>query len=283
MTGRWISHTPYSNPGPHRALLRQLPRNLTSICQVARNVIGHYRAELPALGPERRDEVNSRWLRRILDTDQVRHPVPLDAPRDPDTRVAGCCRDHALFVVSVLREQGVPARIRVGFANYLEPGHRIDHAVVEHWSADRWVHTDPEMPIGSVPFDPNDIQIGPHAPFQSAAHAWNTLRHDRDAVDRYPIPRGSAFTVSNLIRTYLAYDLCHRYGDETLLWDAWPALDQLITNDELVDTVAELLIVAESGDQTAERELVQHHHRLRPGDIITQLSPYGDPPKPVHL
>lgn len=109
----WSSHSAYSDPGRHRALLRGLPGELPALCAAARNVIGHYRAELVDLSRTRRDEVNSRWLAAILDTDQCRHPYPLHQRRPPDDRVAGCCRDHCLFVVGALRERNVPARSRV--------------------------------------------------------------------------------------------------------------------------------------------------------------------------
>ena len=85
----WSRHSAYSDPGPHRALLEQLPTDLEHICEVARNVIGHYRAEMFDLPAERRNEVNSGWLATILDVDQARHPVPLDHPREPRSRVAG--------------------------------------------------------------------------------------------------------------------------------------------------------------------------------------------------
>jgi hypothetical protein len=74
----WSSHTPHSDPGKHRDLVRQLPDNVDAICAAARNVISHYRAELADLPDERREEFNSRWLDAILDLDQGRHPHRLD-------------------------------------------------------------------------------------------------------------------------------------------------------------------------------------------------------------
>ncbi len=88
----WSSHTPYSDPGKHRGLLRQLPDNVDAICAAARNVIGHYRAELADLPDERREEINSRWLDldhviveywdrtrwRRTDPEQLRGVLPFD-------------------------------------------------------------------------------------------------------------------------------------------------------------------------------------------------------------
>jgi hypothetical protein len=92
-------HTPYSEPGRHRLLLQQLPDQVDGMSAAARNVIGHYRAELADLPGSRREEINSRWLESILDLDQDRHRGPLDEPRDLSSRVAGCCSDHSSSVL----------------------------------------------------------------------------------------------------------------------------------------------------------------------------------------
>ena len=36
-------------------------------------------------------------------------------------RLQGCCRDHTLLCVGVLRQHDVPTRSRVGFASYFRP------------------------------------------------------------------------------------------------------------------------------------------------------------------
>lgn len=278
----WTAHTYYSSPGRHAALVRELPTGAVAACDAARNLIGHYGTDFVDLPAARRDEVNSRSLRRILDADQSRHPQPLDVPRDPQTRVAGCCRDHALFVVGVLREQGIPARTRIGFADYLVPGLQIDHVIAEYWSAGHWVRTDPEMRAGSVPFDPADMETGSDAPFQTAAEAWQMCRQGRVSSDRYQVSPGSAFTdSSHVLRTYVAFELAHRNRDELLLWDIWPGMQAF--DDALVDKVADGLVAADSGDHSGEAELTSLYARLGPCGGVTQLSPYGDPPQQVQI
>ena len=284
MLTMWAAHTTFSDPGQHGHLVRKLPAGAAAACTAARNVIGHYGADFPAPDQERRGEVNLRLIRSILDTDQARHAAtPLDAGRDPATRVAGCCRDHALFVVAVLREQGTPARTRVGFADYLIPGFRVDHVIAESWTSGHWIRTDPEMLPGAVPFDPAVMEAGPEAPFQTAAEAWQSVRSGRVSAETYRVPPGSGFTSSShLIRVYVAFELAHRNRDELLLWDIWPALEAF-DDDALVDDLAELLIAADSGDRSAEADLVTAYARLGPGDVVTQLSPFGDPPQQIRI
>ncbi len=180
-------HSPYSDPGRHAALLGALPDDLASVCAASRNVIAHYRAELPDLPASRHFEVDSRWLEAILEVDQRRHGAGLDQPRAVGDRVAGCCRDHALFVVGALRQRAVPARSQVGFAHCLTPGFAHDH-VVEFWARGRWRRANPELSpapgapfaasfaVPSAPFDVLDLPTGAGAPFETAAQAWRGWR-----------------------------------------------------------------------------------------------------------
>lgn len=144
---QWAVHTPYSDPGRYADLLSAVQPEIGRLSAVARNLIVHYRASGLALPEETNDDINARWIAAILDLDQQRHPQPLDMERDPMSRVQGCCRDHSLFSVAVLRQHGIPARIRYGFANYFFPGYSADHVIVETWLPEelRWLRFDPEV------------------------------------------------------------------------------------------------------------------------------------------
>lgn len=281
----WVSHSPYSDPGRHRRLLRELPGQIEVICAAARNVIGHYRAEMPDLPEERWGEIDSRWLEVILDRDQGRHPGPLLESRDPSSRVAGCCRDHTLFVVGALREHGVPARSRIGFAGYLIPGYHLDHVIAEYWDQGRWRRVDPEL--SEAAFDPTDLPHGPEAPFQTAAEAWQRYRDGDLDADRYCVfPDAPPPLVGPpLIRCYVLFEVAHRFGDELLLWDEWGIAGDS-GEEDLIDQLADLLIRADAGDQAAEDELADRYardDRLHPGTTVTQHSPYGRPSQRVEL
>jgi hypothetical protein len=105
----------------------------------------------------------------------------------------------------------------------------------------------------------------------------------RVGLDQYPIPPGSTFTdPSHLIRTYVALELAHRNRNELLLWDTWPGL-QAFDDDVLVDTLAERLVAADRGDGSAEADLASAYARFGPGEVVTQLSPFGDPPRQVRI
>jgi transglutaminase superfamily protein len=278
-------HSPYSDPGRHAELLRALPGTAAAISAAARNVIAHYRAELPDLPEERQHEVDSRWLEVILSVDQERHGTPLTAARPLADRVAGCCRDHTLFVVGGLREHGVPARSRVGFAGYFTPGYHHDHVIVEYLDGNRWRRIDPELTPGRSDFDPEDMAAGPDAPFQTAAEVWQGYRAGELDPETYGVFPGAPFAGPDFIRGYVIFQVAHRFGDELLLWDEWGAT--LGSGHEaLVDRVADLLVRADAGDSDAEEELYAWYRaddRLHPGDSVIQNSPYGGPPRSVSL
>jgi hypothetical protein len=280
----YAAHTPYSDPGSYADLLQALPTDLEALCATSRNVIAHYWAELPDLPPERRGEIDSRWLRTILELDQDRNPFPLAEPRPLQARVAGCCRDHSLFLVGALREQRVPARTRVGFASYLSADYHNDHVVVEFWNGDRWVRTDPELPARSRDFDVRDMPVGPGAPFETAAEVWTRHRAGEIDASTYGVSPRSELAGPDFIGRYVVFEVAHRFGDELLLWDGWGAADG--GDVGLFDEIAALLIGADAGDEAAATELARRYRdddRLHPGESVTQHSPYGKPPVTVRL
>lgn len=282
---RWARHSPYSDPGRHRRLLQALDGGPSVVCAAARNVIGHYREELAPLPHERQDEVNSRWLERILDVDQSRSPFPLAAPRAPGERVAGCCRDHTLFAVGALREHGLPARSRIGFAGYFTPGFHYDHVIVERWAGGRWVRTDPELPDDDDRgFDPRDMPAGTGTPFETAAEVWRGIRAARLDPETYGVLPGSEWRGTAFVSRYLVYEVAHRFGDELLLWDDWEGVHD--PDPAWLDHLAELLVAADAGEPGAEERLSRAHAedpRVRPGATVVQYSPFHDPPRTVDL
>jgi hypothetical protein len=294
----WIKHSPYSNPGRYATLLDAVPTDIPSLSAVARNVIVHYRGSGLELPAATRNDVNSRWLAVILETDQERHGRPLAEPRGPTERVQGCCRDHALFCVGVLRQHGIPARSLVGFAGYDGPGYNGDHVIVQTYDkqTQRWVRFDPEIaePTGALP-TPHDIPVGTDAPFRTAAEVWNGCRAGSLDPNMFGAGPGSEFGGMWYIHNYVLMQLAHRYADELLLWDGWGAMSLPAGPDDatldLIDDIAAQLIAVESAapsEDVSRLDALLHRRydadkRLRPGTSVTQYSPYGDPPLTVPI
>ena len=224
-------HTAYSDPGGLGALLGAVPADPAAISEVARNLVVHYRASGHELPADTVADINLCWLDAILETDQRRHGRPPAEPRDPQQRVQGCCRDHTLFAVGVLRQHGVRSRSRVGFAGYFSPGH--------------------------------------HAPFETAAEAWRRYRAGELDPATYAVEPGSEIGGPWFIRNYVFLEVAHRYGDELLLWDGWGAMTGPGPAEpadlELADDVAALLVAADEGDEAALYQRYLADSRLHPG------------------
>jgi hypothetical protein len=270
----------YSDPRAYTQLFDKLPTDPGELSAVVRNVIVHYR-ENPS--PLRMAEIDNRWIDRSLESDQSRTGAPLDQPRPTAERVVGCCRDFSLLTVAALRHQGVPARTRIGFANYFADDWHHDHVVVDHWDGGRWVFLDPELdPAGSWTFDPMDMPrlAGGDAltePFVTAAQVWSSFRRGEIDGENYGVDRGHPVHGGWFIRNYVIGELAHRQRDELLLWDLWGDMSVSLEGDlGLIDDIAALLLAGDAGDGPAERALAERYRadpRLRPGEEVTCMSP----------
>ena len=145
----------------------------------------------------------------------------------PERRTPGTCRDFALMTCSALRERGVPARVRCGFATYFPSNPFEDHWVCEHWRADenRWVLTDAQLdPLQRkhlhVAFDPTDL---PPKTFLNAGEAWTAWRAGEvnERAFGHGESRGAWFLKVNLMR-----DLFALRKQETSDWDSWRSIPE---------------------------------------------------------
>ncbi|MGW9167470.1 transglutaminase-like domain-containing protein [Agromyces sp. NPDC055658] len=278
----YARHSPFSDPGAHRALVAGVAAEPGAIHRAVTAAITHYRAD-PAVTSEQFADIDRRWIASILDAATERADGPLDAERAPDRRVGGCCRDHSLLAVSILREHGRPARTRLGFAGYFTPGFRHDHVVVEAGHDGRWVRFDPELDPAAHGFDVHDLPTGPGSPFETAAEAWLGYRAGEIDLAGYGVAPGHPISGPWIVHGYVLGDLAHRMRTELLLWDGWGVMDAPaapIAADalDLADRVARLTVAADGGDASAEAELAalwRTDERVRPGRTVTTFSPAG--------
>ncbi|MER7014826.1 transglutaminase domain-containing protein [Saccharopolyspora sp. NPDC000359] len=276
-------HSRYTDPGRYAPLLDALPTDIRQLAAVTGGLVVHYRGAGIAFTGERLAEVDSRWTERLLATDQRRFPVPLTAPRPLEQRLVGCCRDATLLTVAALRQHGIPARSRVGFAAYFHEGFHADHVIAEFWDGQRWVLADAQLDQADHPFNtcdiPRDADLA-SAPFATAAQVWTAHRRGEVDVDRFGVGPDHPMRGHWFAANYVLRELAHRRRDELLLWDFWGAL---VTTDsavdvDLVDEIAALLLAADGGDEAAERELADRYSadpRLHPGERVHCQSPSG--------
>jgi excinuclease ABC subunit A len=235
------------------------------------------------LSREQRAEQHLRSIEQRLARLMEGNPAPLTVARDPAQRQVGVCRDFALLHVSMLRHKGIPARMRVGFAKYLDPHGPlwIDHWIVEYWDTGRakWVLTDPEMDaiyrerLG-ITGDMNELR--PEQDFHLAGSAWRLCRAGRCRADNFRY--NAKWRGMPCIRGNLLHDFGALNKIELGVFDYWDDLirkdDAKLTPDDkaLLDRFAELSLDADQ-NHDAIRQLFDQLPRT--GVILSKLSTLG--------
>jgi hypothetical protein len=268
-----------TSPGDHRDFLRTFPLGVTALARAIQGVQIHehlapmlYKLRL---SDERKRESHIRRLDHMLAAMHARDPRPLAQARAPEERAVGVCRHFTVLLVAALREQGIPARARVGFGSWFNPPQYEDHWQCEYWNEQdqRWVLADAQLDetqrtAMKIDFDPLDV---PRDKFVIAHDAWTRCRSGEIDAKRFGFsPAGLTglwFIASNLLRDAAALN-----GEELLPWDVWGGMPKV--NADL--SVAELTFFDRLAQLTAAPDehakelhaLYETDARLRPGSSV---------------
>jgi hypothetical protein len=248
----YATHSVESDPEDRGGLLDALPEDPMELVDAVGGLVLHTVFVAPLGGvcpPDSADDMESRRLPEMLTRILGRDPRSLATARRPEDRFIGVCRHYALLACSALRHHGVPARLRVGFANYFEPGFNDDHWVIEYWDDSCWRLMDPELTPDvrrhyGIPFDPCCV---PRDRFITAGLAWLGVRSGRIdpatcGVSSLGIS-GAWFVAGSVVR-----DLAALNKREMLPWDEWgiardmgPGTPLTNATAERIDTLADLI------------------------------------------
>jgi hypothetical protein len=216
---RYAQHSRWTDPGAFGPHLDALASDPAALPEIVGGVMLH-----PFFAPSGTDTSDAalRAAPEILAALLARDARPLDHTRKLGTRVVGNCRNHALLACAVLRQHGVPARLRAGFADYFTADFREDHWVCEYHDGDAWRLLDAELTGDTrrqfaIAFDPADV---PRERFLTAGPAWRTARqgdHDPARFGVSPLGLGGLwFIAGSLLR-----DLAALVMEEMMVWDFW--------------------------------------------------------------
>ncbi|MCR6488522.1 transglutaminase domain-containing protein [Amycolatopsis sp. OK19-0408] len=283
----YATHSRFSEPGAQAPWLDATPSELGALRRAASELVFHYWAQgditrhgFPA---SRREEINLRYAADMFARLRELDPAPPGGPRSPLKRIVGCCRDFTLLFVSMARHHGIPARTRVGFANYLVPGWHLDHVVAEIHDGTGWRLVEPQLQDDFGEFDLLDV---PRDRFLVGADAWSAARAGDLDPDRLvvspeldvPFLRGLPYARHNLV-----LDLAALNKHEMILWDLWGDL-----NDDAplapaavarADELAELM--ADAGLEQLRAAFEAEDVRVPP--VIRSLTPPEQHPVEVVL
>ena len=215
----------WSHPGRWASLLAEIRPEAAEIVRAVSGLLMH-----PFIAPARGVEmpaaaVDDRELRSveaILDRVRARDQRPFTAARAPEHRCFCVCAGFARVATAVFRAHGEPARCRVGFARYFNPGFLEDHWVCEYRDGGEWRLLDAQLDDASVRelglgFSPCDM---PRDQFLDGSTAWRRMRAGELDPGRMGLSvlglTGAWFAASNLM-----LDIAALNRQELLPWEKW--------------------------------------------------------------
>ncbi|HUK07278.1 MAG TPA: transglutaminase-like domain-containing protein [Stellaceae bacterium] len=221
----YARHTLWSDPGAFRAALNELPAEPDAIADALEQFVMHPTAAV-ALGCDipmgAEADKNLRSAERLIEAAINRGGGPLTQARAANHYLFGTCRDFALLAAAILREHGVPARLRVGYASYFEPGRWEDHWVCEYRTGKQWALLDAELgPRARARFGIDfDLAHVPRDRWRSAASVWHAIKSGLIEANSCGVSiagiAGDWFVAAAILR-----DAAALAGIEALPWDYW--------------------------------------------------------------
>lgn len=219
----------FSEPGDHAPALAALSGDLRELCAQVQGLLIHYlwlahhgeQVVRAFEGARALGHVQQRSLAQMLGILSELDSRPLSQPRPPQRRMAATCRHFALLLAAAMRQHGIPARVRCGFARYFsDRGYHWDHWICEIWRAQhlRWQQVDAQLDplqcqVLGLRFDTCDL---PPGAFLYAGQAWQACRNGQADPQSFGIEvkGGWGFIHGNVVRDLLALQRV-----EVLAWD----------------------------------------------------------------
>ena len=200
----YTEQTSFTAPGKHAtSLYPNLPTSLEELCELIKCQLIHPSAvtkfgeELP-FGRRSEDGVYST-ASEILGGLLRRNPAGFIPERTPAERLILSCRHHAILLTSILRYRGVPARVRVGFCQYVatpDSGQWEDHWITEVWNEveSHWMLVDADL--RRIDFPRNEFAL--------AGEVWQRTRLSHKDARAYGSGtfRGVGYVRNNLIHDF---------------------------------------------------------------------------------
>jgi len=225
----YANHGLMTNPREHASMFSDLPDEVPALCKVVQGLLIHEgwaRAYGISMPENRNLESSIRMVSKKMDRILELNDRPLIDPRPAEQRLFSICRDFALLLTTMLRQKGIPARVRYGFANYFFPPNTVgygDHVVTEYWNSQeqRWVLVDAQLDelqcnVVHISFDPCDV---PREVYLTADVAWQRCRNKE--VDPKNFGFLPDYTGLWYVKGHLARDIAALNKVEMLCWDYW--------------------------------------------------------------
>jgi hypothetical protein len=237
-------YSSFTDPGEYEYLYEKLPDSLPELCSLIKSQFIHPYIELPKY---REQFPKERWneslkyptVKSVLEGLVSYDSRGLVKDRKPEDRLVLGCRDNAIFLASILKYRGIPARVRYGHATYLIPDFHTSHTICEVWNENdkRWMLVDPST--GMIDFSSDK--------FDFSNDAWLKMQQKEIDPKLFGIPGRYSGLLS--IAGKVCPDLASILGNEYTIYQYAPILDYAFKNDnqltsehiEILNRISELM------------------------------------------
>jgi hypothetical protein len=259
-------------------MFSDLPDEISALCKVVQGLLIHEgwaRAYGTSMPESRNLESSIRMVSKKMDRILELSDRPLIETRPAEQRLFSICRDFALLLTAMLRQKGIPARVRYGFATYFFPPDVIgygDHVITEYWNAreQRWVLVDAQLDelqckAVHISFDPCDV---PRDVYLTADVAWQRCRNqEADPKNFGFLPD---YTGLWYVKGHLARDIAALNKIEMLCWDYWGIFERRDSDlpDDDLELLDKVVILSLAGN-----EALGELHSLYRQDMRLRVSP----------
>ncbi len=243
-----------TNPGEYSKYLDELPDDPEALLKIVQGLILHGalgKLYGIAFSKKQTDEELLRTVPQMLE-----HIIKYDSrsllePRQPKQRLVGMCRDYALLLLSFLRHKKIPARLRVGFADYFDSDLMYeDHWLTEYYNIEqnRWIRLDPqvdEIQRQHYKITFNTLDMKDYEGYVTGGEAWMKCRLGVGHPEDFGYNKNWKGWFS--VKGNLLHDFNSMLGYELLPWDLWTDISTkkfstLSQNDkQILDEIAEII------------------------------------------
>lgn len=214
----YASHSIYSHPGPYHEALTLGGQAPKSIARWINSFMQHPRgadSQKRGFVVKQVVDLELRCVTEILAAATERKLFDGDPKQ---IKIGGLCRDFAILAASAFRNMGIPARLRVGFADYIVPDFWEDHWLCEWHDGQCWYRFDVEFAaVDGFLFNTLDV---PRERFLMACEAWLRIQNEPGIASRFGVSSldlaGEWFVAGSLLREVAALRKL-----ELKPWDYW--------------------------------------------------------------
>ena len=196
------SQSSYSDPMAFGALIHSWPTEPKYLSKSIAEFIFHIGSDECQNVPTPDDHQADMQIRTVF---EVLERITNKNNNSANRKFAGVCRDFSLLAASSFRSHGIPARLRVGFADYFNEGFYDDHWLCEVYDGQRWNLLDLEVlaepSIAIALFDAAAVQSDR---FLNASKSWHLVQYGKLSGSNFGVHRlnitGDWIVAANVFR-----------------------------------------------------------------------------------